>query len=129
MRLGGDVMSGKTKALSKTNSGLPSIIHVHGRRWFEKVNGNTYHSVTFYVDGRHTFTSDVLYGYGDHYLQTAKEYLEQAGLLPGLDHYSSTGSTEQLWRYCERVGIRFTHDVDDVARRRDLTPGRAIHKL
>ena len=97
----------------------PAVIHVHGRKWFDKVNGNTYHSATVYVDGRKVHESGCVYGYGDHYLQTATEWLDRAGLLPGIEHYES-GGTESLWRYCERSGIRFTYDVDQVTRKRDL---------
>lgn len=52
-------------------------------KWFDKVNGNTYHSVkvTRYKDGAvivHAFT----YGYGEHYKQTALEIMGKAGWLP-----------------------------------------------
>ena len=45
---------------------------VNAVRWFDKVNGNTYHSVriTRHKDGM-TITAPFQYGYGDHYRQTA----------------------------------------------------------
>lgn len=52
-------------------------------KWFDKVNGNTYHSV------RITRTNDgaviycpYTYGYGDQYKQTALTAMEKAGWLP-----------------------------------------------
>ena len=57
---------------------------VNGVRWFDKVNGNTYHSV------RITRTNDGVvivapfqYGYADHYKQTALEMMLRHGWLPG----------------------------------------------
>jgi hypothetical protein len=42
-------------------------------RWFDKVNGNTYHSVriTRTKDGAVLKSSPVIYGYGDAYRDTA----------------------------------------------------------
>ena len=53
---------------------------VIAKRWFDKVNGNTYHSVRCirHEDGAvvvHPFT----YGYGNHYQQTALDTMYDAG--------------------------------------------------
>lgn len=55
----------------------------HAVRWFDKVNGNTYHSVriTRFRDGA-TITKPWEYGYGDHYRQTALELLAEKKWLP-----------------------------------------------
>lgn len=55
---------------------------IHGARWFDKVNGNTYHSVSINI----LKTGKVIkvpfqYGYGDHYRQSALEILAGLGLL------------------------------------------------
>lgn len=52
-------------------------------RWFDKVNGNTYHSVqiTRVKDGK-TIYCPITYGYGEHYQQTALEAMEKAKWLP-----------------------------------------------
>ena len=54
-----------------------------GKKWFDKVNGNTYHSV------RVTRNSDnavivgrFQYGYGDSYRDTALAEMSKAGWLP-----------------------------------------------
>jgi len=97
----------------------PQAIHVHGRRWFERTNGNTYHSVTVWVDGDQVHRTDFTYGYGDHWLQTATQALDGLGLLPGIKRYNS-GGTESLWQYCQDRSIKLVTEVDDVRRKKDL---------
>ena len=94
-------------------------LHISGRRWFDKVGGNTYHSSTVYVDGEFHAKIECTYGYGDHYIQSATQLLDKAGLLPGLGRFVH-GGTESLWRYCERSGIRLVTEVSDVSRKKDL---------
>ena len=52
-------------------------------RWFDKVNGNTYHSVrvTRLRDNK-TIVASCQYGYGDHYRQTALELMAVNKWLP-----------------------------------------------
>lgn len=52
-------------------------------RWFDRINGNTYHSVriTRCRDGK-TIYCPFQYGYGDHYRQTALEEMARAKWLP-----------------------------------------------
>jgi hypothetical protein len=52
-------------------------------RWFDKVNGNTYHSVriTRCEDGAQ-LVCPMEYGYGDCYRQTALAAMDRAGWLP-----------------------------------------------
>lgn len=52
-------------------------------RWFDKINGNTYHSVkiTRTRDGSVLYCQ-FQYGYGDHYRQTALETMAEAKWLP-----------------------------------------------
>ena len=56
-------------------------------RWFDKVNGNTYHSVriTRCEDGAEIFVP-FTYGYGDAYRQSAREAMDKAGWLPEKYH-------------------------------------------
>lgn len=52
------------------------------KKWFDKVNGNTYHSVRCI---RHCDNAIIggqyRYGYGEHYKQTALEIMYKAGWL------------------------------------------------
>lgn len=52
-------------------------------KWFDKVNGNTYHSIraTRCEDGA-VIAHEWTYGYGNHYQQTALEAMAKAGWLP-----------------------------------------------
>lgn len=46
-------------------------ITIIGRRWFDRKYGNTYHSVSVWVDGEFIGKNPYEYGYGDHYIQSA----------------------------------------------------------
>jgi len=87
---------------------------VTGKRWFQRTNGNTYHSVlverVFGVG--ESYKREVLayvpfqYGYGDHYLQTAAEIL---GMEYG-EMLESMRKQPELW----------VVNVYDVSRKKDL---------
>lgn len=53
------------------------------KRWFDKINGNTYHSVRVIrnPDGK-TIYQPFTYGYGDSYRQSALEVMLKEGWLP-----------------------------------------------
>jgi len=95
-------------------------ITVIGKRWFDKVNGNTYHSAVALVNGKAVATIGYCYGYGDQYEWNAMQALEEKGYLPKLEHYKNTGGTESLWRYCEKNKIQYASFVSDVQRKKDL---------
>jgi hypothetical protein len=52
-------------------------------KWFDKVNGNTYHSVriTRCKDGK-VLKCKMQYGYGNQYTQTALDAMGKAGWIP-----------------------------------------------
>lgn len=87
------------------------MLHIEGRRWFQKTYGNTYHSVTIHRDGQQIAHKDFEYGYGDQYLQTALTLLKTAGLVPIDAPYGT--------RYL-REALGASWSVTDVARKRDL---------
>lgn len=94
-------------------------ITIHGRRWFQKSYGNTYHTVSVEIDGKHVFTSPKEYGYDDQYLQTASDWLDKSGLVePRKAH--ANGSHEGLKWWAERLGYTYSAIASDVARERDL---------
>lgn len=84
-------------------------LHISGRRWFQRSYGNTYHTVTIYKDGEPVYTSPRTYGYGDHFLQTAVEWLRKNG-YPDAEYGT---------RYLREV-LGGSYEVVDVARERDL---------
>lgn len=60
---------------------------VHGAKWFDRVNGNTYHSVAIkrVRDGK-ILRVPMQYGYGDQYKYTAFEAMLKAGWIPKKDN-------------------------------------------
>jgi len=61
-----------------------SNITIIGRKWFDKVNGNTYHATMVLVDGENVGFSGMCYGYGDSWKQTGTELLIKAGYIKGV---------------------------------------------
>ena len=52
-------------------------INVLVKKWFDKINGNTYHSVTFEFKNE-VYFSGLTYGYERMYEQTFKEMVKKA---------------------------------------------------
>ena len=73
-------------------------MRIEAKRWFQRSYGNTYHTVKVFVNGE-ALTSEITYGYGSHYLQTAAELLEDNG---------------KAYAYV----IDFPHTVEDVKRKK-----------
>ena len=86
-------------------------VFVIGKRWFDKVNGNTYHSVEIFIDGVMVKNIGMTYGYDDCYIQTAMEWLFENGYVT--EKYSPS-------RYFRENGINFNSRAYDVSRKRDL---------
>lgn len=65
-------------------------------KWFDKYNGNTYHSVRCI---RHKDNAIVVgayqYGYGEHYKQTALAIMAKADWLPGIKYQDF----DAQWQY------------------------------
>ena len=92
------------KAVGLRTNAKKSIkgLKISGHRWRDSY-GNTYHRAYITVNGRHVGTTPISYGYGHHYLQTAKEWLKGHG-------------------YRKPSGRMSTYDAgyDDVKRKKDL---------
>lgn len=95
----------------------PKSIIIHGRRWFQRSNGNTYHTTQIFLNGKLIGSTPIRYGYGDQYLYTAFEWLGESVFiqLNTLD-----GPTEPPWAYCKRVGCHLEYFATDVGRKADL---------
>jgi hypothetical protein len=102
-------MSTATKRRKKTTS-----ITLYTKRWFNRSCGNTYHSVTIFVNGEQVHRVDFAYGYGQQYEWTAKSWLAKNGYLKTIQ------DNESLWRYCETHKIHYMTFVSDVGRKKDL---------
>jgi len=84
---------------------------IEGNRWFDKINGNTYHKVyiTDATNNKQIYASPVTYGYDDQYRHTAIDYLVKEGVLKEDDRFNHVLLREIL--YCS---------VGDVIRKKDL---------
>lgn len=92
-------------------------VQIIGKRWFERTNGNTYHSVDVYVNNEQVEYVPFKYGYERQYEQTALEILRKHYELPKeMDKYAS------LW-HLKELGISVLNDVTDVPRKKDLATG------
>lgn len=88
-------------------------LHIEGRRWFQKLYGNTYNSVRIYANVYLPFQ----YGYGEHFLDIAFDWLEENGYITRekASNGSRAGGTLFL-----REGLGGTYSVIDVERKKDL---------
>ena len=91
-----------------------ATITIIGRRWFERVNGNTYHSVEVYVNGELIERLPFTYGYGSMYMQNARDILAKYYQLP-----IGIGSRQSLW-HLKDFGFTLIDSVTDVERKKDL---------
>lgn len=63
------------------------------KKWFDKVNGNTYHSVRCVrCKDNAIVVGEFRYGYGEHYKQTALDVMFQAGWFLNCDRTVLTDS-------------------------------------
>lgn len=89
-------------------------ILILGRRWFDKTYGNTYHTAEIWVDGERVGKTEVAYGYGDQYITSGVEYLQEHDYLWSRDLHP-------YWRTIrEEMGLAFDTPVVDVQRKGDL---------
>ena len=104
----------------KARKRKPRVIHISGKRWFQRTYGNTYHSYKIWIDGELVHYMDYDYGYGDQYLQGAWEWLAKNNLLWGQPERYSYGGIEAPHIYCKRKNITLVREVSDVEREKDL---------
>ncbi len=91
-------------------------IQIIGRRWRDS-NGNTYHTATTTIDGAEWPTTPVTYGYGEHYMETALEQLEQDGTVK----VRINSGAEAPWHYLRKtLGHELDYFAHDVPRKKDL---------
>jgi hypothetical protein len=101
--------------VKKTKKTNPKSITVIGRRWFDKLNGNTYCTATIYFDGKLVLKTPFEYGYGSFYIQNAANLLDKNKLLKL--KRNENNNHESLWRYCERKKITLLDLVFEVKKK------------
>ncbi len=99
---------------------IRSIV-VIGRKWFERVNGNTYFSAEIIIDGVRVHFIPFAYGYDSEYEHFAWAWIDDSGLLGDNGRRAQHGHVEDPWRYCKREGIAYHPTAIQVGRKMDLT--------
>lgn len=95
-------------------------IEIIGRRWFQRSYGNTYFTARILINDELAAELPKQYGYGDHYVDVATQWLEDNGYMPGRVHHEN-GSAEPGWQYWrDNRNVPFLYHAIDVARERDL---------
>jgi hypothetical protein len=78
-------------------------IDINAKEWFDKVNGNSYFSakitLNYGTEEAQTYDLPFQYGYSDHYIDMANQYLIKEGIIKGERH--DNGCYSPLWRYCK----------------------------
>lgn len=84
---------------------------IEGKRWFDKVSGNTYHTISITDADTNTliYNSETTYGYGDQYRQTAIDWLIKQNILDEQDRFNHNIIRNMIY-----------FNVSDVIRKRDM---------
>ena len=76
----------------------PNKFVMVGNRWFDKVNGNTYHKTTI-IDANSNNTieeSPLTYGYGDQWRQTGYDMLVKKKLAKEVDRFNHDKNRKRI---------------------------------
>ncbi len=98
---------------------------VNAVRWFDKKNGNTYHSVNI----TDTETGAKLYGayqygYGEHYRQTALELMADAKWLPEQYQGKNSNGSSRAYAYERENDYPILWNVTDGKKRDCIANGK-----
>ena len=96
------------------------------KRWFDKKNGNTYHSVSII---RHKDDTVLYcpwqYGYGGHYRQTALHAMYEAGWIPKRYGKRHDNRSDRLFAYERENNYPIIWIVTDGLKRDMVANGKA----
>ena len=102
-------------------------LHIEGRLWFDRVNGNTYHSARATIGGVLQIGVPFQYGYGEQYVYSAQEKLAELGYLPIERH--ENGSVKPLWQEARDRGFTFTYNAEHVSKREAKAWGTLVEEV
>lgn len=97
-------------------------------KWFDKINGNTYHSVRVirHKDGA-VIVGQFQYGYGDHYRQTALEEMLRSKWLPvkyrHIHRHMDTNVQKSIYDYERENNYPILWNVSDGLKRDCIANG------
>ena len=97
-------------------------IDINAKEWFDKANGNSYFSgiitLNYGTKTAKDYTMPLQYGYGEHYIDIANQYLIKEDLIKGKRH--DNGSYPPLWQYCKDNKIILRTNKQENCKKRDL---------
>ena len=59
---------------------MKKVKMVFGRKWFQKYD-RYYHTFELIFDDKTSYTSEIIYGYGSQYAESARQYCIQHGYI------------------------------------------------
>lgn len=92
-------------------------ITIIGKKWFDKVNGNTYHTAKIMVNGETVGSIPFSYGYDRMYEQNATVWLKENGYIASEKYQDYF----PLSVYCRENGIHLESWADYYPRKKDIT--------
>lgn len=84
-------------------------IEIIGKRWFQKLYGNTYHTVRYCINGGDWDSLPMKYGSGEQYMETAESHMKEQGIIPN--------DAPCLWIFCRDNKINLFTTAHDVLKR------------
>lgn len=100
---------------------------VIAKRWFDKVNGNTYHSVrVINNETGKVLTAPLRYGFGEHYRQTALQIMFNAGWIPEKYGIKNSNGSDNLYLYERENAYPIYWEVTDGLKRDCIANGKAV---
>jgi hypothetical protein len=94
-------------------------------RWFDKVNGNTYHSVNITnIKTGKTIYCPMTYGYSEQYRHTALEAMAKAGWLPEKYRSNQIQSENSFYMYERENNYPIMWNVTDGLKRDCVANGK-----
>jgi hypothetical protein len=88
-------------------------LEIAGRRWYRRGAGGVYCKAYIYINDKLVHVTPEQYGYGDHYLTLATQWLRENG-------YIDLDERDQIWRLRDEKKFELNYYVTDVKRERDL---------
>lgn len=92
-------------------------IVINGLKWFDKINGNTYHSghiIVTFNDEVKEYKIPFQYGYGEQYVYSAFEALNKEGIIK-----ESINVMLSPMKYCRDNNIKLIYNAVNVSRKKD----------
>lgn len=88
-------------------------LEIAGRRWYRRGAGGVYCKAYIYINDKLVHVTPEQYGYGDHYLTLATDWLRKNG-------YIDLDERDPIWRLRDEKKLELNYYVTDVKRERDL---------